>query len=316
MVGAFAEHDARASLPSAAAVDAFPHHGGAPRRGDCMLKPLSRLSLAFVVAFTALLGTNALAQQAQPAQPDRYVVVSYIKVLPGQEAAYRSYLTTTAKKVHQELMADNANLLTWSSAQTMFQGMEHGSDFDFVGAAVYAGTPPEPGANVDAIMMKAAGMSQADLGKKLATMRTIVGTEVLRYRAGTMAPGVLKEGDVRVVGRVKVKPGMGDEYLEMAKSMAEPMMQARVTGGELKSWSLWSRVFPSGAATSYDALTVTYFKDMASAIKGLDAAKGVEAFQKTHPGKSYGAYINNARDYSELQHRFVMQVIALVERAR
>jgi hypothetical protein len=284
--------------------------------GSCMLKRLSRLSLAFVVTFTSLLGANALAQQAQPAQPDRYVVVSYIKVVPGQEEAYRAYLTTTAKKVYQELMAANANLLTWSSAQTMFQGMEHGSDFDFVGAAVYAGTPPEPGANVDAAIMKAAGMSQADLGKKLATMRTIVGTEVLRYRAGTMAPGVLKEGDVRVVGRVKIKPGMGDEYLEMARSMAEPMMQARVTGGELKSWSLWSRVFPSGAATSYDALTVTYFKDMASAIKGLDAAKGVEAFQKTHPGKNYGAYVNNARDYSELQQRFVMQVIALVERAR
>ena len=278
-----------------------------------MLKPLSRLSLAFVVAFTALFGASALAQQAQP---DLYVVVSYIKVVPGQEAAYRSYLTSTAKKVYQELMAADANLLTWSSAQTMYQGMEHGSDFDFVGASVYAGTPPEPGANVDAILMKAAGMSQADLGKKLATMRTIVGTEVLRYRAGTMTPGVLKEGDVRVVGRSKVKPGMGDEYYEMARSMAQPMMQARVAGGELKSWSLWSRVFPSGAATSYDALSVTYFKDLASAIKGLDAAKGVEAFQKTHPGKSYAAYVNNGRDYSELQQRFVMQVIALVERAR
>ena len=278
-----------------------------------MLKPLSRLSLAFVVAFTALSGANALAQQAQP---DLYVVVSYFKAVPGQEAAYRSYLTSTAKKVYQELMAADANLLTWSSAQTMYQGMEHGSDFDFVGAAVYAGTPPEPGANVDAILMKAAGMSQADLGKKLATMRTIVGTEVLRYRAGTMTPGVLKEGDVRVVGRSKVKPGMGDEYYEMARSMAQPMMQARVAGGELKSWSLWSRVFPSGAATSYDALSVTYFKDLASAIKGLDAAKGVQAFQKTHPTKSYGAYVNNARDYSELQQRFVMQVIAMVERAQ
>jgi len=162
----------------------------------------------------------------------------------------------------------------------------------------------------------ASGREVHDLGKKLATMRTVVGSEVLRYRAGTSTPGVLKEGDFPVIGRVKIKPGMGDEYLEMARSIAEPMMKARVAGGELKSWSLWSRVFPSGAATSYDALSVTYFKDMASATKGLDAAKGVEAFQKTHPGKSYGAYVNNGRDYSELQQRFVMQVIALVERAQ
>ena len=278
-----------------------------------MLKPLARLSVVLVFVFVALAGATALAQQAQP---DLYVTVSYIKTLPGQEAAYRSYLTTTGKKIFQEMMVAQPTLLYWSSARTMFQGMEHGSDFDFVGAAVYAGTPPEPGTNVDAAIMKATGMSQADLGKKLATMRTVVGTEIVRYRAGTMAPGTTKEGDIRVVGRVKIKPGMGDEYLEMARSIGEPLMKARVADGELKSWSLWSRVFPSGAATSYDALSVTYFKDMASAIKGLDAAKGVAAFQKTHPGKSYGAYVNNGRDYSELQQRFVMQVIAMVERAQ
>ncbi len=278
-----------------------------------MTKPLSRLTLAFVVAVTALFCAPAIAQQAAP---DLYVSVSYIKVLPGQDAAYRSYLTTTGKKVFQEMMAADASFVTWTSAQMMYQGMEHGSDFDFVGASVYAGTPPEPGANNDAIIMKATGMSQADLGKKLSTMRTIVGTEVLRYRAGTMAPGVLKEGDVRVIGRVRVKPGMADEYYAMAKDVAEPMMRARVAGGELKSWSVWSRIFPAGAATSYDALTVTYFKDLASAIKGLDAARGAEAFQKVHPGKNFGTYVNNARDYGELQQRFVMQVISLVERAR
>jgi len=278
-----------------------------------MLKPLSRLSLVLVVVFTALLGAPALAQQAQP---DLYVTVSYIKALPGQEAAYRSYLTTTGKKVYQELMAADANLVIWSAAQMMYQGMEHGSDFDFVGASVYAGPPPEPGANVDAVLMKAAGMSQADLGKKLATLRTIVGTEVLRYRAGTITPGVLREGDFRVIGRVRIKPGMADEYYGTAKEIGEPVMKARVAGGELKSWSVWSRIFPAGAGTSYDALTVTYFKDLASAIRGLDATKGVETFLKVHPGKSYAASVNNGRDYSELQQRFVMQVIALAERAK
>jgi hypothetical protein len=218
--------------------------------------------------------------------------------------------------VFQEMMAADPAFVIWTSAQMMYQGMEHGSDFDFVGASVYAGTPPEPGANNDAIIMKATGMSQADLGKKLSTMRTIIGTEVLRYRAGTIAPGALKEGDIRVIGRMRVKPGMADEYYEMARTVAEPMMRARVAGGELKSWSVWSRLFPAGAATSYDALTVTYFKDLASAIKGLDAAKGVETFQKVHPGRNYGTYVNNMRDYSELQQRFVMQVIALAERAR
>jgi hypothetical protein len=276
-----------------------------------MLKPLVRVSLVFV--FMALLCGTALAQ---PAQPDVYVTVSYLKVLPGQEDAYRSYLTTTAKKLFQEMMAADPNFLSWSSARAMYQGTEHGLDFDYVGASIYSGPPPEPGANLDSIYMKATGMSQADLVKKLATMRTVVATEVLRRRAGITAPVALKEGDFRIVAQIKIKPGMGDEYYEMAQTVAQPVIQARAAAGELKSWSVWSRVFPSGAGTSYDALSVTYFKDLASAIKGLDATKGVEAFVKTHPGKSYATYINNGRDYSDMQQRFIMQIVTMADRAR
>jgi len=280
-----------------------------------MPKPLPRVSLLLMLAFafTVLLGAPASAQQAAP---DVYVVVTYLKALPGQQEAYRSYLTTTAKKIFQEQMAATPNLLAWSSAEMQFNGTEPGSDFDFIGASVYAGPPPEPSALADSIAQKAAGMSAADFTKKLASMRTIVGTEILRQRAGTTAPAALGDGDYRVIARVRVTPGMGDEYYESAKTMAEPMMQARVAAGELKSWSVWSRLFPAGAGTSYDALTVTYFKDRASAIRGLDARKGTENFLKTHPDKSYSAYINNLRDYSQLQQRMLMRVISRVERAR
>ena len=278
-----------------------------------MIKPPTRLAFAFLVVFTALLGATAFAQQAAP---DVYVVVTYIKVLPGQDDAYRAYLTTTGKKIFQEQQAANPNFLFWSSAKTMFQGTEHGTDFDYVGASVFAGPPPEPSTLPDSLVQKAAGMTAADLAKKLATLRTIVGTEVLRQQATASVPGTLKEGDYRVAARVRVKPGMFDEYYEMGRTMTQPIAQARIAAGEAKSWSLWSRTFPAGAATSYDALAVTYFKDLASAIRGLDATKGLEAFQKVHPGKNYATYINNGRDYSELQQRILMQVVSLVERPR
>ncbi|MCX6551136.1 MAG: hypothetical protein NTY02_09060, partial [Acidobacteria bacterium] len=277
-------------------------------------KPLFRMTL--VCLFTVLLSGAALAQPAQPAQPDLYVSVSYMKILPGQEDAYRAYLNTTVKKLYQELMAANPSFLSWSSAKAMYQGTEHGLDFDYVGASIYSGPPPEPGATLDAIYMKATGMSQADLAKKVATMRTVVGTELLRYRAGVRIPGVLKEGDFRVVARIKIKPNMGDEYVDLAQTVTQPIMAERIANGELKSWSLWSRVFPSGVAISYDAFTVQYFKDLASAVKGLDATKGVQAFLKVHPGRNYATYVNNARDYSDMQQRLVMQVVAMVERAK
>jgi len=274
-----------------------------------MRKVLLRTSLAFLLV--SLVAGAALAQQAEP---DRYVAVSYIKVLPGQDAAYRDYLATTGKKVFQELMAANPNFVAWSVARVMYSGVGEGIDYDYVGASVYVGAVQEPGMNMDPIAQKAAGMSNADLQKKLSAMCTIVGTEVLRRRAGTGGTGTYKEGDFRITNRIKIKENMGSEYLNMIQTMVQPMMQARVAAGELKGWSAWSRVFPNGAATSYDALSVTYWKDLASAIKGLDAAKGMEAFTKAHPGKNYASFISDARDYSEMQQRTVMQVIAMVER--
>jgi hypothetical protein len=274
-----------------------------------MARPVFRMSLAFVLV--SLIAGVAFTQQPEP---DRYVAVTYIKVLPGQGEAYRAHLATNAKKFYKELMATNANVLTWSAARAMYQGMEHGNDFDYVAATVFAGSPPEPGANMDAVFQKAVGMSQAEYGQKLTAMRTVVGTEVLRRRAGTTGPGAFKEGDFRVVARIRVTPGMGDEYIAMAQTMTQPLMQARVAGGELKGWSMWSRVFPAGAGTSYDAMTVTHWKDLASAIRGLDPAKGLEAFAKAHPGKNYATFINNGADYSQLQQRNIMQVVALVER--
>jgi hypothetical protein len=276
-----------------------------------MLKPLFRLSLVCL-----LMAVFSGAALAQPAQPDLYVSVTYMKILPGQEDAYRAYLNTTVKKLYQEMMVANPSYLSWSSAKAMYLGMEHGMDFDYVGASIYSGPPPEPGSVPDAIYMKATGMSQADMVKKLAAMRTVVGTEVLRYRAGVRPPGAMKEGDFRVVARIKIKPGMADEYVDMAQTVTQPIMAERIANAELKSWSFWSRVFPAGVATSYDGFTVQYFKDLASAIRGLDATKGIQAFLKVHPGKNYATYVSNARDYSEVQQRLVMQVVALVERAK
>jgi len=272
----------------------------------------SLIRASLVLALVSLLAGVGFTQQAEP---DVYVTVSYIKVLPGQDEAYRTHLATAAKAFYKEAMAANPNFLGWSAARTMYQGVGEGPDFDYVAASVFAGSPPEPGANMDALFQKATGMSQADYQKKLAGMRTMVGSEILRRRATTgLKPGSYKEGDIRVVNRFKIKPGMGDEYMAMSQTMTQPMMQARVANGELKAWSMWSRVFPAGEATSYDGMSVWYWKDLASAIKGLDPAKGLETFVKTHPGKNYATFINNGRDYSELQQRSIMQVVAMVER--
>jgi hypothetical protein len=210
------------------------------------------------------------------------------------------------------MLKTQPSLMHWSAAQVMFPG-EHAA-YDFVSAAVFAGPPPEPSPPSDALYQQITGMSRADAVKRLDSLRTPVGSELLR-RVGTAGtPGTLSEGDYRVVALVKVKPGMGSEFVGFAGGAQQAVLQVRAANGELKNWSAWTRVFPAGAGERYDALTATYFKDLASAVKGLDGAKGAEAFAKAHPGKNYAAYVNDMRDYAELAGRGLHRVVALVER--
>jgi hypothetical protein len=149
-------------------------------------------------------------------------------------------------------------------------------------------------------------------------MRAVVGSEVLRRIAGTSATGAgtSAEGDFRVTNQIRLKPGMGSEFTDRAVGLTKPMMQEMVAQGDLKAWSMWARVFPAGAATDYDALGVTTFKDLASAIGGTGPAnRGAERFMKANPGKSYSAYVSNGTEYSTSERRMVSQVVVLVERA-
>jgi hypothetical protein len=267
-----------------------------------------------------LLGLFVAGGSAQQAETPLYVVVTYHKVLPGQGDAYRAHLTGMAKKFWQEAMNLNPNLVHWSSARVMYKGIDEGQgqDFDYVSASVTNGPPPEPGGNMDAVFAKL-GTTQAEYGKTLSAMRTVVGTEVLRRGAGTSATGAgtSKEGDFRVSNQIRIKSGMGSEYWDRARTLTLPTMQEAVAQGDLKAWSMWGRVFPSGAATAYDVMTVTTHKDLASALGAGPSTpnRGLERFLKANPGKSYSSYVANGNEYSEMQRRTITQVVALVERA-
>ena len=269
--------------------------------------------LAGIAVAVCVFGGAGLARAQQAAEPELYVVISYFKTAPGMQDAYREFVTGTSKKFYEEMLKEQPTLVHWSVARVVFTGVD-GPGYDYVGAAVYAGPPPEPKTYPDAMYQKASGMTRVDYMKKLEGLRTALGSELVRSVARLAAPGTLKEGDFRVANQLRVTPGMGDEFTAMIRTMTQPMMDARRTAGELKSWSMWTRVFPAGVGTPYDALQVSYFKDLASAVKGLDGTKTPEYFGKANPGKNYGTYVNNVRDYAQSQFRGVHQVVALVER--
>lgn len=249
---------------------------------------------------------------AQVAQPEYYVVLTYMKVEPGMADAYRDHLVNVAPKFYEELIKEQPNFMAWSAATTMFGGTDAG--YDVVTAALYSGLPPEPSTPADALYQKAAGMTRVDYMKKMATLRTVVGTELLSSIARSTAPGVAKVGDFRVIQQLRAKPGMGNELSELLRTRLHPMIDMRRTAGELKTWGAWGLQFPSGSSSAYDVMLVNTYKDMASAVKGLDTSKTAEMFGKANPGKSYATYVNDTRDYAEVVTRGMHRIIAMVER--
>jgi hypothetical protein len=270
------------------------------------------LRWSLVALLVGLLVSTGSAQQ--PATP-LFAVVTYYKVLPGQGEAYQAFVTTTSKKFYQELLTMDPTLVHWSVARVMYKGIE-GQDFDYVSATVTSGPPAEPGRNLDAIYAKL-GTTQAEYAKKLAVMRVAVGSEVLRSIAGASAAGsgALKEGDFRVSNLIRIKPGMGGEYADRAATLTQPTMREAAAQGDIKGWSVWTRMFPAGTATRYDVLGVTTFKDLASALGGPYPNRAAERFMKANPGKDYSAYFQNGSEYSESVQRSISQVVAMVERA-
>jgi hypothetical protein len=250
---------------------------------------------------------------AQAAPTEYHAVLTYIMTAPGMQDAYRDQLVNVSTKFYEEMLKEQPTLVHWSAASVMYPGLENNS-FNYVTAAVYAGPPPEPSVPGDAIFQKVSGLTRVEYQKKLNTLRTVVATELVRSVSRLSPSGTLKVGDFRVTSQVRIRPGMGSEFADLIQAKMQPVMELRRSAGELKSWSAWTRQFPSGAASTYDALVVSYYKDLASAVKGLDASKTAEVFARAHPGKSYAAYVNDMRDYAEVQNRGLHRVVALVER--
>ena len=279
-----------------------------------MLKTLRWLAVILAVL---LLAPAASAPQAQAPAPTYYVSISYLKTLPGQAAAHRTWITTMSKKFYQELMSAEPSFVHWDCAQNMFHAMEP-QDHDYACVTVTQGAPLDPGRDMEPIYKKL-GTTSADYQAKLGTIRTVVGSELLRRISGTSATstGTTVEGNFRVTNQFKLTPGMMDEFTTRATTLTLPLMQSRVTTADgLKSWSMWTRLFPAGAAMDYDVVAVTSHGTLANAVGGGGGNPngGAEAFMKVHPDKNFATYNNNGREYATSQRRLISRVVAMVER--
>ncbi|MEZ4959348.1 MAG: hypothetical protein R2830_05985 [Saprospiraceae bacterium] len=72
------------------------------------------------------------------------------------------------------------------------------------------------------------------------------------------------QGGYVLVDYMKVKPGMGDKYLECEKAWKTAIHQKRKQDGKILWWHLEQTMWPSGTSAEYDYLAVTYVPNWAA----------------------------------------------------
>jgi hypothetical protein len=92
----------------------------------------------------------------------------------------------------------------------------------------------------------------------LALATSFVGGVVARnaYPQNPPAPKIV------LVSSMKVQPSKVAKYLELEQKTWKPLHQARIKGGNGRSWTLYGARFPSGTSTSRDYLTINVFDSM------------------------------------------------------
>lgn len=82
---------------------------------------------------------------------------------------------------------------------------------------------------------------------------------------------------------IKYEPGKAAEYRQVEQEVWQPIHRERLKAGVIRSWSLWNRTLPGGAAYDYDALIVTIFNDFASVGNPYPAGLALRAHPNLKP---------------------------------
>jgi hypothetical protein len=266
---------------------------------------------ALVLGFVCLvLPLVAFAQQARKAD-NQYAVLTYMRVPAENIAEYTEILRNNSKKVFTELMNQpGSNLWAWSSAQMTYSGT-HGGEANFVAASVYDGPPPNPNdAALDAATRKVTGQDPVEYRKKLNTLRTVVGSELIRGVAA--ARGSSQEGYYRVTTYAKLTPQKGAAYRAQTAAVWQPVYESLVKDGTIVSWGAWQYVFPRGAETPYDLVNSTTYKDLPSAVKGIESMSQI--FLKVHPDQNMVSAVDESRSNSKVVRTVLARIVAMAQK--
>ena len=236
---------------------------------------ISRLILCAVIAASAV---TLCAQEAATG----FHRVACVKLKAGMAHEFTEWAAGDMHKCAQS-RANSGAVSKWYLLSSVIPQGES-AQCDYIMVSIYSGLPSPPMERDDLVAaLKQAGISATaqEFVDKRNSMVTLISNDMFRTIAAVGSP---KQGDYFIVNYMKVTNM--DDYLAYEKKVWVPFAEGLAKDGSRTGWSLNERVFPSGANTPFQAVTV----DIVPSWKEIFQPSGdfASSFRKSHPDMELG----------------------------
>ena len=237
---------------------------------------VSRLTLCAVIAAASAL--TLCAQQS----PSGFHRVACVKIKAGMAHEFTQWAAGDMHKYAQS-RANSGAVSSWFLLSSVIPQGES-AQCDYIMVSIYSGVPTPPMERDDLVSaLKQAGISATaqEFVDKRNSMMTLISNDMFRTIATVGSP---KKGDYFIVNYMKVSNM--EDYIAYEKKVWVPFAEELAKDGSRTGWSLNQRVFPSGANTPFQAVTV----DIVPSWKEIFQPSGdfASSFRKSHPDMELG----------------------------
>ena len=234
-----------------------------------------------LVLCAVLVAASAFTLSAQQS-PSGFHRVACVKIKSGMDQEFKQWAAGDLHKYAQS-RANSGAVATWFLLSAVIPQGES-AQCDYIMVSIYSGVPTAPMEREDLVAaLKQAGISATaqEFLDKRNSMMTLISNDMFQTVASVGSP---KKGDYFIVNYMKV-PNM-DDYLAYEKKVWVPLAEGLAKDGSRTGWSLNQRIFPSGANTPFQAVTV----DIVPNWKEIFQPSGdfAATFRKSHPDMEVG----------------------------
>ena len=256
-------------------------------------------------------GVRSSAQTAD--QKPVYFSVTYIKVHPDKETAYRELLKKYGKKIN-EYFYKNGMILGWYMHEVMVPSGS-ASEYDYAAVNVSSSFKGllDDSISIRTVFKKvfpAVTDKMFDsISNQYQRARTVVKREIFVSITGLNVDGAAPPSKYVSLDFMKTMPGKEEDYEKMEKETWMPIHKERVGLGVIKDWGLYGKIMPSGAKEEYNYVTGQFFDDVSAVVD----PKYMEAFKKAWPGQDAGKFLQNTESTRTLVKNELWMVIDYVD---